>query len=100
MRAVKQRCIRCQHDEGIAALTETAVPSEEGGKEGDMKWWRSAGGKGESAHVSGCQVPAGPLTCQLSRLRCPAGTIMGLCALAALPLTNYCNAITDVQMGL
>lgn len=43
--AVKQRCIRCQQDEGIAALTERAAQSKEG-KEGGTKWWRFARGKG------------------------------------------------------
>lgn len=96
MMAVKQRCIRCQQDEGITALTERA--KEEG--DGGMKCWGSAGGKGESAPVSRCQIPAGTLACQLSWLRRPAGMVMGLCVLAILPLPDYCNAIIDVQMGL
>lgn len=53
----------------------------------------------KSVSPSGCQIPAGLLTCQLSQLRCPAGTITGLCVLAVLPLTDYFNAIIDVQMG-
>lgn len=48
---------------------------------------------------SGCQIPAGMLACQLSCLRRPAEMIMGLCGLAVLPLTDYCNAIIGVQMG-
>lgn len=100
MGPVKQRCIRCQQDEGIAALLERTSRSEEGGIDGSIKWRRSAGGDGDSASASGCQIPAGMLTCQLSRLGCPAGTIMGLRVLAVLPLTDCCNAIMDVQMWL
>lgn len=74
---------------------------ERGGRKGKKVW----SGRGvqedgeESAPLSGCQIPAGMLACQLSRLRRPAEMIMGLCGLAVLPLTDYCNAIIGVQMG-
>lgn len=43
MRAVKQRCICCQQDRGIAAfLRDGGVQME--GEEGGIQWWRSACG--------------------------------------------------------
>lgn len=99
MRALKQRCVCRQQDVGITVLAEDSV--ERGGREGKKVW----SGRGvqedgeESAPLSGCQIPAGMLACQLSRLRRPAEMIMGLCGLAILPLTDYCNAIIGVQMG-
>lgn len=91
---VKQRCICCQRDEDVAARVERAVLSEEWGE------GRRVVDEGKKrVPLSGSEIPAGLLTCQLLRLRCPAGTIMGLCVLAVLPLTDYSNAIIDVQMG-
>lgn len=89
MRAVKHRCVH------YGALT-----GEDSAEREVKKGRKVLSGEGESAPVSGCQIPAGMLTCQLSWLRCPAGTIVGLCVLAVLPLADYCNAIIGVQMGL
>lgn len=89
MMAVKQRCNCCQQDEGIATLTESTELSEECRKKKErVPLWVAGRYLQARWHVS------------CGGYWCPAGTIMGLCVLAVLPLADCCNSIMDVQMGL
>lgn len=90
MRAVKRRCIRCQQDEGIAAPTERG----------------QCGATREDRKEEKERVPSDWLSVTCRHADMSAVTLKMSSwndhgpVYAGRPLTDYCNAIIDVQMRL